>query len=79
MQISIELPSSFVAFESAVQIQRDMKLSYALMLFKMNKISIAKAADLADMSIYAFMHECKQHQISIIDEHMDLEKELVGL
>jgi predicted HTH domain antitoxin len=79
MQVSVELPSSFVAFESVVQIQQDMKLSYALMLFKIGKVSIAKAADLAGLSLYAFMSECKKHQISVMDEHIDLASELVGL
>lgn len=79
MQISIELPSSFVAFESVAQIQQDMKLSYALMLFKMGKVSIAKAADLAGLNLYTFMHECKKHQISVMDEGIDLKAELVGL
>ena len=79
MQVSVELPSSFVAFESVAQIQQDMKLSYALILFKTAKVSIAKAADLAGLSLYAFMSECKKHQISVIDESMDLASELVGL
>lgn len=79
MQVSIELPSSFVAFESIAQIQQDMKLSYALMLFKMSKVSIAKAADLAGLSLYAFMSECKKHQISVMDENIDLSSELAGL
>jgi predicted HTH domain antitoxin len=79
MQVSIELPTSFVAFESVAQIQQDMKLSYALMLFKMGKVSIAKAADLAGLSLYAFMSECKKHQISVMDENIDLAMELVGL
>ena len=79
MQVSIELPTSFVTFESVAQIQQDMKLSYALMLFKMGKVSVAKAADLAGLNLYAFMHECKKHQISVMDESIDLKTELVGL
>lgn len=79
MQISVEMPTSFVAFESVAQIQQDMKLSYALMLFKMGKVSIAKAADLAGLSLYAFMLECKKYQVSVMDENMDLATDLVGL
>ena len=76
MEISIERPDSFVAFESVEQIQQDMKLSYALMLFKQGKVSISKAAELAGMNLYAFMAECKQHQISVMDESIDLGSEL---
>lgn len=79
MQISVELPSSFVAFESVLQIQQDMKLSYALMLFKSGRVSIAKAADLAGLPLYGFMSECKKYHISVIDEGIDLQAELAGL
>jgi predicted HTH domain antitoxin len=79
MQVSIELPSSFVIFESVAQIQQDMALSYALMLFKMGKVSLAKAADVAGISIYALMRECKKNHISVMDTSIDLQSELVGL
>lgn len=76
MEISIELPDSFVVFESVEQIQQDMKLSYALMLFKQGKVSISKAAELAGMNLYAYIAECKQHHISVMDESIDFASEL---
>lgn len=79
MQISVELPTSLVALESVAKIQQDMKLGYALMLFRMKRVSISKASDIAGMNLYAFMHECKQQGISVMDESMDFANELAGL
>lgn len=79
MQISVELPTSLVALESVAKIQQDMRLGYALMLFRMNRVSISKASDIAGISLYAFMHECKQQRISVMDESMDFATELAGL
>jgi predicted HTH domain antitoxin len=79
MQISVELPTSLVALESVAKIQQDMRLGYALMLFRMNRVSISKASDIAGISLYAFMHECKQQHISVMDESMDFATELAGL
>ena len=67
MQIAIELPNDFVAFQSNQQIQRDISLSYALWLFKHEKVTLAKAAELANMGIYDFIAACKENQLSVIN------------
>jgi len=80
MQIAIELPNDFVSFQSAVDIKKDMLLSYSLWLFKNARVTLAKAAELADMDIYDFMAACKQNQVSVIDiSKQELLEELAGM
>jgi predicted HTH domain antitoxin len=67
MQIAIELPNDFVAFQSQGQIQRDISLSYALWLFKNEQVTIAKAAELAGLNIYEFIDACKANQVPVIN------------
>ena len=62
MQISIDLPNDFVVLQSV----HDMRLSYALWLFKNAKITLSKAAELTNMDIYAFIAECKKNEVSVI-------------
>jgi hypothetical protein len=58
MQISIDLPNDFVVLQSVKDIEHDMRLSYALWLFKNAKITLSKAAELTNMDIYAFDNNC---------------------
>lgn len=80
MQIAIELPNDFVSFQSAVDIEKDMLLSYSLWLFKNARVTLAKAAELADMDVYDFMAACKQNQVPVIDiSKQELLEELAGM
>ena len=67
MQIAINLPNDFVSFQSAADIEKVMRLSYALWLFKNARVTLAKAAELAGFDIYDFMSACKQNEVSVID------------
>jgi predicted HTH domain antitoxin len=67
MQVAIELPNDFVILQPVQEIEREMRLSYALWLFKNGKITISKATKIADMDIYSFISECKKNEISIIN------------
>ncbi len=67
MQIAIELPNDFVILQSIQEIEREMRLSYALWLFKNEKITLLKAAQLANLDVYAFISECKKNEIPIIN------------
>ncbi len=66
MQISIDLPNDFVVLQSVKDIEHDMRLSYALWLFKNAKITLSKAAELTNMDIYTFIAECKKNEVSVI-------------
>jgi predicted HTH domain antitoxin len=67
MQITIKLPNDFVAFQSIADIEKDMRLSYSLWLFKNSRVMLAKAAELAGLDIYDFMTAWKQNEVAVID------------
>jgi predicted HTH domain antitoxin len=79
MQIAITLPNDFVALQSATEIEKDMRLSYSLWLFKSARVTLAKAAELAGLDVYAFMAACKQNEVPVIDiSKEELFEELAG-
>lgn len=80
MQIAINLPNDFVAFQSATDIEKDMRLSYSLWLFKNARVTLAKAAELAGMDIYDFLAACKHNEVPVIDiSKEELLEELAGM
>ena len=44
MQIAVNLPNDFVAFQSPSDIEKDIRLSYSLWLFKHSRGTLSKAA-----------------------------------
>jgi predicted HTH domain antitoxin len=80
MQIAIDLPNDFVSFQSVAVIEKDMRLSYSLWLFKNAKVNITKAAELAYLDIYDFMAACKKNQVPVIDiSQQELLDEVAGM
>jgi predicted HTH domain antitoxin len=80
MQIAVNLPNDFVAFQSVAEIEKDMRISYALWLFKNARVTLVKAAELAEMDIYDFISTCKQNGVAVIDiSKEDLLEELAGM
>jgi predicted HTH domain antitoxin len=71
MKFAIELPRDFVEFQIPAQIEHDVRIAYALWLFKGAKVTIAKAAELAGLNIYEFIKACKDNQVSVIDISRD--------
>lgn len=67
MQIAIELPNDFMAMQTEKEVKQEMRLSYALRLYKTAKVTLSKAATLAGMDIYDFMQFCKDEQIPVIN------------
>ncbi|MBK8754229.1 MAG: UPF0175 family protein [Candidatus Competibacteraceae bacterium] len=67
MQVVINLPSDFVEMQTVKVIEREMRVSYSLSLFKSERVTLSKAAELAGMNIYDFMKTCKENQIPVID------------
>ena len=67
MQVAINLPGDFIEMQTASVIEREMRSSYALTLFKAERVTLSKAAELAGISIYDFIKLCKMDRISIID------------
>lgn len=67
MQIAIEFPDSYVTYYSQSLLREEILLNNALMLYKHGKVSIAKAAKLANQNLYDFIKECKKNAIPVID------------
>jgi len=66
MQIAIDLPGDFVAFQGEQSIRHDVKLSYALWLYQAERVTLSKAAEIAGVDIYDFMAACKESRIPVI-------------
>lgn len=80
MQIAVNLPNDFVAFQSPADIEKDILLSYSLWLSKNSRAKLAKAAELAGLDIYDFMTACKQNEVAVIDiSKEELQEELAGM
>ena len=80
MQIAIELPNDFVAFQAVPEIRQEISTSYALWLFQRERVTLAKAAELAGVDLYTFMAICKENRIAVIDiSREELLEELNGL
>lgn len=80
MQIAVNLPNEFVSFQSSADIEKDMRLSYSLWLFKNARVTLSKAAELAGMDIYEFIVACKQNDVPVIDvSKEELLEELAGM
>ena len=80
MQVAIDLPNDFVAFQGAASVRQEMRQSYALWLFQQERVTLAKAAEVADMSLYDFMDLCKSARIPTMNMSRDeLQAELAGL
>ena len=80
MQIAVNLPNDFVAFQSVTEIEKDIRISYSLWLFKNARVTLAKAAELANLDIYDFMSVCKQNDVAVIEiSKEELLKELAGM
>lgn len=67
MQIAIELPNDFMGMQTEQHVKQEIRLSYALRLFKATKVTLSKAAGLAGIDIYDFMQHCKEEQIPVIE------------
>ncbi|PIQ54145.1 MAG: hypothetical protein COW02_05400 [Comamonadaceae bacterium CG12_big_fil_rev_8_21_14_0_65_59_15] len=79
MQIAIDLPNDFVAFQAMPEIRQEVRTSYALWLYQRARVTLAKAAELAGVDLYDFMSICKENQISVIDiSSEELQAELNG-
>lgn len=67
MQIAIDLPNDFVAFQAVPDIRQEVRTSYALWLYQRERVTLAKASELAGVNLYDFMIICKANRIPVID------------
>lgn len=65
MYILIELPDDYFVLNKKDTVIKEIKLSYALWLFQQSRITIDKAAQLAEISLQDFIVTCKEYDIAI--------------
>lgn len=79
MQIAIDLPNDFVTFQAENDIRQEIRTAYAIWLYQHERVTLAKAAELAGVGLYEFMTICKLNRIPVIDITRDeLLEELTG-
>jgi len=79
MEIAIDLPNDFVAFQAVPEIRQEVRNSYALWLYQKERVTLVKAAELAGVSLYDFMNICKANQVPVISiTREELLEELAG-
>ena len=79
MQMAIELPNDFVAFQAEPTIRKEISTSYALWLYQQERVTLARASELAGVDLYDFMQICKENRVPVIDvSRIDLVAELSG-
>ena len=71
MQVAIDLPSDFVGMLTQDAVAWEMRITYALALFKDARVTLAKAAELSGMNVYEFMSVCKTQRVPVIDISRD--------
>ncbi|MBC8146599.1 MAG: UPF0175 family protein [Bacteroidetes bacterium] len=79
-QVSFSIPEQliFSLNENISEFTDNIRLFAALQFFKMHKLSLGKAAELANMDKFSFIHQLGKFKIPIIDyDPEELEKELL--
>lgn len=66
-KIELELPIDILLAlnESELELKKDMKISYAMRLYQLQKLTIGKAAQLAGLSRFEFENILAENQIPI--------------
>ena len=63
--------------ENTSELSRDVRLFSAMYLFKLHKLSIGKAAELAGINKFEFMVKLSENDIPVVDyDHSELDTEL---
>jgi predicted HTH domain antitoxin len=79
MYLELDIPNDCLMTDDSELISSEVRLSYALWLFKQARVTISKAAHLAGLTLYDFMAACKLHQVSVIDTtEQELRQELLS-
>ena len=67
MQITLDIPDSYLIPQATIPLPQQLKLYAALFLFQTGQLSRGAACELADTDIYSFLAACKQYQIPVIN------------
>ena len=71
MQVAIDPPNDFVAFQAAADIRQEVRASHAIWRHQHERVALAKTARIAGMSLHDFMGLSRSNQIPVIDVSRD--------
>lgn len=85
MKVVVDIPDNVAMYLKLSTLEKQLRLFTALILVRKESISISRGAELAGMTIYDFLKECKDNDIPVIDysreelkeEFENLKKELL--
>jgi len=67
MQVTVTIPDQYLLDIPADEMEAQLKLSTALLLFQKGRLSAGAACEFAGVDRYTFLAACKQHNILVID------------
>ena len=77
MRLVVDVPDNFYNFFQAKELEKEIALNNALMLFMQEKVSVSLAAELAGLNLYDFIFYCNQNNIPVYNLlPEDIENEL---
>lgn len=78
MRLEVNIPDNFYNYYHSKELEKEIKLNNALVLFMQGKVSVSLAAELSGLNLYEFMFYCKQNKIPVYNltpEDLDNEPE----
>jgi predicted HTH domain antitoxin len=67
MQVTLEIPASYLVNHGPDEFGRRITLYAALLMFRSGELSAGGAAELAGLDRFAFAEECRRHDIALVD------------
>jgi len=71
MQFTIQIPDIYFVNERKQNIEKQIKLYVALMMFQSGQISAGAACEIAEIDRFTFVEKCKEYNIPVIDLNID--------
>ena len=77
MQLTLQIPDMYFVNFKQQNIEKQIKLYTALMMFRSDQVSAGAACEIAGIDRYKFIEECKNYDIPIIDyDIIEIEDEI---
>ena len=67
MEVMVTIPDQYLLDIPVDEIEGQLKLSTALLMFQKGRLSAGAACEFAGIDRYTFLAACKQHNIHVID------------
>lgn len=75
-KVKVEFPSDVVKIIGAKNFDREVKILTAIELYREGKVSLGKAAEIAELSIREFLYELRKRDVEINYDMEELKKDV---